>query len=302
MPVRQPVALSVVITSVNGYRSVARCLASLEEQPDRAGTELIVVEASGDETAARISAEFPAVTVIRCDAMRPLPELRSRGIREAKAPIVATTKDGCVLDAHWSRRVLAAHARYPDAAIGGAVEHDGGARLVDRAAHICEYGPFMRPFRPAPAPSVAAPNVSYKRALLEAACGDLLERGAWEHVLHARLRARGMTLRLEPSIVVYHTRRFGLVEFLLQRYWFGRSFAAARVATATTATRAFWTVVCPFLAPLFLWRYARSAVRRRRLGELVAALPLLAGFALAWSAGELLGYALGDGGASRRVT
>jgi len=294
--------LSVVITSVNGYRSVAPCLASLERQPDRARMEIIVVEASGDRTATRISAEFPTVTVIPHRQPCSLPELRSVGIREAKAPIVATTKDSCVFERHWSRHVLAAHTRYSDAAIGGAVEHDAGNSLVDRAAHLCEYGPFMLPFRPASVRSVPAPNASFKRAILQATCGDLLERGVWEHVLHARLLARGMPLRLEPSIVVFDTRRFGFVQFLLQRYWFGRSFAASRIATASTSTRALWTAASPFLSSLFLWRYARAAVRGRRFGLFVEAFPLLVSFALAWSVGEFLGYALGDGGASQRVT
>jgi len=43
-------------------------------------------------------------------------------------------------------------------------------------------------------------------------------------------------------------------------------------------------------------------VRGRRFGLFVEAFPLLVSFALAWSVGEFLGYALGDGGASQRVT
>ena len=302
-PASDTPALSVVIASVNGYRFIAQCLRSLAKQRDRARAEVIVVEGSGDDTAMRVAEEFPWVRLIPCSTPKPIPELRSIGIREAKAPIVATTEDHCVFDEDWYGQILRAHEANPQPAIGGAVENGSRERLVDWAAYICEYGKFMLPFPAGPATDLPGPNVSYKREVLEQACGDLLdERRAWENVLHGRLLSQGQALRIDPGIVVYHAKQFGFWEFLAQRYYFGRSFAATRLAKAQRPTRAFWVAISLLLPPLFLWRYARYFVGKRRfVKEVVKTFPLLVVFAVAWSVGEFFGYAFGDGGASLRV-
>src|SRR5260370_32800429 len=105
-----------------------------------------------------------------------------------------------------------------------------------------------------------------------------------------------------PSLVVYHAKFFEFWDFLAQRYFFGRSFAAMRVAAAPGRTRLFYSTIALFLPPVFLWRYARYFVRKHRfVSELFKASPLLVIFACAWSVGEFLGYTLGDGGASLKV-
>lgn len=295
-------ALSVVIASVNGYGYIAHCLDSLEKQRARERVEVIVVESSGDDTARRIFQDYPWVQVIAAPAPKPIPELRSIGIRAARADIVATTEDHCVPDADWCGRIVRAHRVNAHPAIGGAVENGSCARLVDWAAYICEYGKFMLPFAPGTATDLAGPNVSYKRDILEKTCGDLLDRGVWENVLHGRMLGRGMNLLLDPSIIVYHAKTFGFREFLAQRYFFGRSFAATRVAGGGFGKRAFFTAISLFLPPLFLWRYARHFIGKRRfITQLVKAAPLLVIFAVAWSVGEFCGYAFGDGGSSLRV-
>lgn len=295
-------ALSVVIASVNGHRYIAQCLDSLSRQRSRDRAEVIVVEGSGDDTASRVARDYPWARLIPASPPRPIPQLRSAGIRQARADLVVTTEDHCVFDPDWYDRILEAHARHPDAAIGGAVENGSRERLVDWAAYICEYGGFMLPFPGGPQADLPGPNVSYKREILERTCGDLLDRGAWENVLHARLLASGAALRIEPSIVVHHAKNFGFWDFLAQRYYFGRSFAADRVAGAPAVRRAFYVVVSPLLPPLFLWRYARAFVGKGRfVKQLVQTLPLQAIFAVGWSVGEFLGYGFGDGGASLRV-
>jgi hypothetical protein len=295
-------ALSVVIASVNGYRYIAQCLSALECQHLRQDAEVIVVEISGDDTARRLGEEYPWATVIPLLTPRPIPELRSIGIRRAKAEIVVTTEDHCVFDAHWYERILQAHQAHPHPAIGGAVENGSRQRLVDWAAYICEYGKFMLPFSPGPGTDLPGPNVSYKREILEHVCGDLLDRGVWENVLHDRLSAQGMELWMDPSIVVHHAKIFGFWEFLAQRYYFGRSFAATRIACSPLSTRMFFTAISLLLPPLFLWRYAKFFIGKRRfMKELLITSPLLVIFAVGWSVGEFFGYAWGDGGSSLRV-
>lgn len=298
----QKPVLSVVIASVNGYPYIAQCLDSLEKQHAKERAEVIVVEASGDDTARRLAEAYPWVRVIPRSPPRPIPELRSIGIRLARADIVVTTEDHCLFGEDWYERILEAHHNHPHPAIGGAVENGSRERLVDWAAYVCEYGKFMLPFPAGAATDLPGPNVSYKRDILERACGDLLDHGVWENVLHERLLSQGMELRMDPTIVVYHAKRFGFWEFLAQRYYFGRSFAAGRVARASRSTRAFFVAVSLFLPPLFLWRYARYFFEKQRfIKEFFKTLALQVIFAVAWSAGEFFGYAFGDGGSSLRV-
>ncbi len=293
--------LSIVIASVNGYRYIAQCLQSLEQQKAKECAEVIVVEASGDNTAGRIAAEYPWATVIP-SAPQPIPTLRSMGIRRARAEIVATTEDHCVFKPDWYDKILQAHRAHPHPAIGGAIENGSRERLVDWAAYVCEYGKFMLPFPGGPGTDLPGPNVSYKRDVLEKTCSDLLDNGVWENVLHGRLLSAGMELRMDPSIVVYHAKNFGFWEFLAQRYYFGRSFAAVRMARAALSTRVFFVAISLFLPPLFLWRYAGFFFGKRRfIKEYFKTLPLQVIFAVAWSVGEFFGYAFGDGGSSLRV-
>lgn len=294
--------LTVVIASVNGYRYISQCLASLASLEARDRAEVIVVEGSGDNTAERIIAEYPWAVVLPSPTPKPIPQLRAQGIRAARASIVVTTEDHCVFAPDWFQRILEAHRRFPDAAIGGAVENGACDRMVDWAAYICEYGDFMLPIPADANAALPGPNVSYKREPLEAACADLLDRGVWENVLHERLADRGQGLRSEPSIVVYHAKIFGFGHFLAQRYYFGRSFAAERVKDKALSTRLFYFLISPILPPLFLVRYARSFIGKGRfVKQLVATLPLQLIFALGWSVGEFMGYGFGDGGASLRV-
>lgn len=295
--------LSVVIASVNGYPYLAQCLDSLSKQTGKDRAEVIVAAASGVDTAARVTADFPWARLVLCNGPRTIPALRAVGIRQARADIVVTTSDRYAFDEGWYERILEAHAGNPRPAIGGAVENGSRERLVDWAVYLCEYGKFMLPFPAGPALDLAGPNVSYKRAVLEEICGDLLDsHGAWEGALHARLRERGMELWIDPSIVVYHANAPGFWKALTQRYYFGRSFAAARVQAAPAHVRAFFVAICLLLPPLFLWRYARYCVTKRRfVRDLVKTSPLLVLFAAAWSIGEFFGYAFGDGRASLQV-
>jgi len=294
--------LSVVIASVNGYGYISQCLLSLGKQYPKEHAEVVVLEASGDDTARRISKEYSWAMVIPSSVTDSIPRLRSIGIRKAKADIVVTTEDHCTFGEDWYERILQAHRTYPDAAIGGAVENRSCERLVDWAAYICEYGKFMLPFPAGAATDLPGPNVSYKRDVLEKVCSDLLDQGVWENILLERLLSSGKRLRMDPSIVVFHTKIFSFWEFLTQRYHFGRSFAADRGARSSLPTRMFFVVFSPFLSPLFLLRYAKYFLGKRRfIKEFITTLPLQAIFAIAWSMGEFFGYAFGDGGSSQRV-
>jgi glycosyltransferase involved in cell wall biosynthesis len=294
--------LSVIITSVNGYRYIAECLSSIGNQSFPLCSEVIVLERSGDDTASRISKAYPWVSVIPVSIRESIPRLRSMGIRIARADIVVTTDDHCVFDADWFSRIHDSHLRYPDAVIGGSVENGSCERLTDWAAYFCDYGKFMRPLTPGASTDLPGSNVSYKKKILEDLCSDMLAVGVWENRLYERLLAGGKTLRLDPSIVAYHIKTFEFYEFILQRYYFGRSYAAHRFGPALLLIRMWYLAISLFLPPLLIWRYAKCCFSRKRFRiKFLKTLPLQIIFAVAWSFGEFMGYAFGDGGSTSKV-
>jgi glycosyltransferase involved in cell wall biosynthesis len=139
-----------------------------------------VVEASGDDTAQRISCDYPDVAVIALSNPQSIPSLRAIGIRKARGDLIVTTEDHFVFDPGWYDRIIDAHRATSYAAIGGAVENGSRDRVMDWAEYIGEYGIFMLPFEARPEIDLPGPKVvSYRRHLLERVCGDLLDHGVW---------------------------------------------------------------------------------------------------------------------------
>lgn len=139
-----------------------------------------MVEASGDDTAQRISCDYPDVAVIALSNPQSIPSLRAIGIRKARGDLIVTTEDHFVFDPGWYDRIIDAHRATSYAAIGGAVENGSRDRVMDWAAYIGEYGIFMLPFEARPEIDLPGPKVvSYRRHLLERVCGDLLDHGVW---------------------------------------------------------------------------------------------------------------------------
>jgi GT2 family glycosyltransferase len=294
-------ALSVIIASVNGYPYLAECLLSLERQTVRERLEVIVVDRLGDGTAEQAEADFPRVRVLRAPRNRSVPQLRSEGLRVARGAVVAITEDHVVAPPGWASAILSAHARYPAAAaIGGPVDNHRTASALDWASFLCEYSEFLPPLPAVASAAIPGMNTSYKRRAIEA-CGDLFYAGVWETFLHARLLDLGEELRADPAILLHHNKSFGWGEFLSQRYYLARSFAGMRVAGAGLARKAAFALASPALLPLLTWRIARRSLRKGYGAQLRRAAPVLLLFLLAWSAGEGVGYAFGEGDASARV-
>jgi hypothetical protein len=107
---------------------------------------------------------------------------------------------------------------------------------------------------------------------------------------------------MDPSIVAFYAKRLTAAEFLVQRYRFGRSYAAAKVATAAGRERLSRAAIAPASAVVQLCRITTFLAGNRRARRwLIPCWPLLALSAVAWSIGGAAGYARGDGGASLGV-
>jgi len=293
--------LSVIIASVNGLKCIAETLEALERQPERPDAEVIVVDRCGGDTAEAVHRHFPDVRLIPVPSNTGIPAMRAAGVRASTGDIITITEDHCIAPPDWFAQILRAHETSGHAAIGGTVENGAVDSLVDWSVFFCEYTHCMGPIPAGVVDGIPGNNASYQRWALNK-CRDVLEAGVWENFLHDALRARGVPLFSVPSIVLYHKKSFGVLEFLGQRYHYGRSFAAMRTARAPWRTRLFYTLASPALPALLLPRMVGRALSKKRfLKEFTLSLPLLALYTVSWAAGEFCGYLLGPGRSLEKV-
>ena len=287
--------ISVVIASVNGLPYPMDCLEALANQEGGIRSEVILADCTGPATVRAVRERFPDVTVLAFDEQKSVPWLRSVGIQAARASRVAVTEDHCVPRPDWLARLLEASERTGWAAVGGGVENDSTARVVDWAVYFCEYSSLISPVPFGPTATIPGMNVVYDMDQL-APVRDVFAEGLWENFLHDKLRAAGYVIGLDPSVVVGHKKRFTVRMFLAERYHYSRAFGGFRVKGAGIGRRLGWAAVMPALPALIVYRVARNVIaRRRHIGWFVRGVPLVVLFSVMWTIGELVGYLRGPG-------
>ncbi len=281
--------ISVVVASQNAQTTVERCLAALTAQSEGDNVEIVVVDNSTDGTTEIIRTRFPRVKLLLQLPAALIPELWGVGIRQSVGAIVAITTAHFIPDKDWLSQIRKAHEA-PVPAIGGAIENDNQAGIVDWAVYFCRYAPYMLPFPQGFASEIAGDNASYKREYLDR-CQPAWQDGFWEPTVHAELKKAGGRLLLAPSIIIRHKRSFGVLAFIKQRFQHGLKFGADRASRFSLPKRIVYLALSPAIPLIYLARISRQVVRkRRRLGKLLIASPLMVLFLLSWSFGELLGY------------
>ena len=284
----------MVVASHNARVSVGACLAALELQ--QAGdVEIIVVDNSTDGTADIIKEKFPDIRLVVEPPSKLIPELWGVGIRESTTDIVAITTAHCVPREDWVLRILQAHEA-PVSAIGGAIENDEYADLIDWAVYFCRYSQHMLPFLESFESEIPGDNASYKLIHLKQ-CRHAWQNGFWEPAVHAELRNAGLRLLLSPSIVVYHKRSFRFWDFMKQRFQHGMAFGIWRTFCLSGPKWVLYVTLSPAIPFVHLFRIVRQVlIKRRHRKQFLFSLPLLVPFLLAWSIGELVGYLRGQTG------
>lgn len=111
--------LSVVVGTTQPWPETRPLLDSVCPQAARLGAEVVLAIRSED--ARPPVGAYPAVKVITGPGETVF-ELRERAIAASSGDIVAVTEDHCRVAPDWCRRIIDAHAEFPNAdVIGGAV-------------------------------------------------------------------------------------------------------------------------------------------------------------------------------------
>ncbi len=292
--------VSVVIPSVNGWPDLDRCLAALGQE--RAGTRLeaLVPERCGAAVREAATERYPWARIIPVPPSTTIPQMRAIAFREARAPTVAVIEDHVIVPGGWARAMLAARTSEVQV-VGGGLVNAASDGVVDWAAWLCEYNHLAGPVQSGPVDAIHGNHTAYDRELL-VEFKDVVESGRWEDALHSALREKGIILWSRPDIVAGHEKHYTVGEYVTQRFYYSRAYAAMRATNVSAARRFAYGLFAFTLPPLLFYRIV-SRVWNGRLyrSRLFASLPLLALFTCSWGLGEVVGAWFGDGGALAKV-
>lgn len=284
-------ALSVVIAVNDDRRDVETTLSAVRQQARGRAIEILLV--ANRDHPCTVAARPDDVGLVVSDRPRLIPELWGLGVAHANGPVIAITITGCTPAPRWIDSILRAHEG-PEAAIGGAIEQQAPAALVDWAVYFARYAAYMRPMPAGQVLQVPGDNGSYKRAALEDERTAITASGFWEHEINTRLVARGKALGLAPDMLVWHTHSFDVAGFCRQRWQHGRIFGRTKSVGISGSTRLVRAMAAPVSLASMVARAARHvfAHRGHRL-RFLRALPLVVVFYACWIAGETSGLFAG---------
>lgn len=275
--------VSIVVGSAAPPEALDACLAALESQRDSA--EVLVCEAR--ESAIELRERYPWAS-FRVVPGALVPELWRDGIDQASGRIVALTIAQMIPAPDWVGSIVEQHRRYD--VVGGAIDPGPNLRVADWAEYFCRYARDMRPFAGHACLDLPGDNAAYKRELLEER-RDLYRDGFWEPVVHRSLAAAGVELWHAPELVVNQGRSAGIAAFVRQRWRHGRAHGGQQGLGRRRRANLVRALGAPLVPAVLTLRTLREVRQRRRaLGPLLAALPLIVTFNVVWAAGEALGY------------
>ncbi|MDQ6886161.1 MAG: hypothetical protein M3068_02590 [Gemmatimonadota bacterium] len=307
MTVENHPALTVVLLTPDGFRSVRRTVSHLREQTSRDRLELIIVAPRNvvidldDPSVAAAVAGIGEVRVLSVSTISPCGTARAAGVRAARAPVVAFAEDHCFPDRQWAAALIDAH-RGRWAAVGPVIRNANPETAVSWADLLIGYGRWLAPGRAGIVTCLPGHNSSYKRApLLE--LGESLDALLdAETVLQWELRRRGHELYLEPAASAAH------VNFALWRSWTtiqllnGRLFAATRASRWSLRHRLAFAAASPLIPLVRFQRALRQAAEAGVPWALIGRVaPVVAIGLVIDGVGQLLGYARGPGDAALRA-
>ena len=281
-------SLSVVIAVQMAQQNLPEIMQRLacERRPD---VEFLVCHTDADPDVPRLLANRENIRVLPGAPGSLIPHLWRDGILVARGATVAVTTAHCIPDENWLQCLL--HADMSNVVgIGGVLENHPDSTAKDWAIFLQRYLPFAPPQATRTVEEIAADNAVYRRAdILQHR--DLLEQGFWEPSFHARFRAAGLSLALEPRLRVIHRNRYRAWQFFGQRFAHGREFGLARAIRLPPSKRVLLIALSPLLPLVFLRKIVVAAKRHSQYRrQLLRALPWMLFFLLGWGLGEARGY------------
>jgi hypothetical protein len=297
------IALSVVVTVVEGGSALTRCLEAIASQVGVTALEVIVPYDNTIPEVGQLAERFPTfhfvnIGVVSRDIRRNAfaehmlyEQRRAAGLRVACGRLVALLEDRGWPQRDWARTMIALHDDPTVAAVGGAIEH-GGTGSVRWALFFCDYGRYQVPLEAGDAEYLTDINICYKRDAIERV-REIWAASYREATVNWALRRQGCRLLLSPQPVVVERRQeVNLRAVLMERMHWARGFGHVRGQELGSPFRCVvWATAAPLLPfVLFARHLRRQLTKRRHTREFVVAMPAIFMLLAFWSLGEFVGY------------
>ena len=217
-------AISVVVCSYNGARTIRDCLDGLQRLSYPNFEVIVVNDGSRDDTPA-IAREYP-VTLISTEN-RGLSNARNTGAEAATGEIVAYIDDDAYPDPHWLSYLAHTFMTTTYAAVGGPnIAPPGDGPIAECVAHS-PGGPVHVLLNDREAEHIPGCNMAFRRAALLAIGGfDPRFRTAGDDVdVCWRIQEQGWKIGFHPAAMVWHHRRNSLRMYWRQQKGYGRAEA-----------------------------------------------------------------------------
>ncbi len=293
-------SVSVVIAWVNDYGLLEPVLNALTREQTSPPHEVIVATRLQGPMVERLRAQYPSVQIIEGGPRDTIPALRAAAIEQSSGLYVAVTEDHCVPCKDWITSIQRSMSGEV-VAVGGPVEQGTFQRLRDWAAFLTEYAFAIGPCDAGPIGGLPGNNVAYRRELCDGLVETLKDQ-RWESFHHSQVIEGEKVFWLDPNMIVGHNRPFDFFYFLMQRYYFCRSYAGMRWSNPSMKQRMIYGLGSAILPPMLWLRSLRVLLKKRRyVGRYLCLSPLIALYFVAGALGEMAGYFFGSQQSLERV-
>jgi GT2 family glycosyltransferase len=294
--------MSVVLVTPDRYDTIRQTINHLKAQTVRRRLEIVIVTPSLEGLhfdKAELSGFFQSC-IVEFGEIKSIGEGNAAGVRRASAPIVALGEDHSYPDPRWAEALIRAHQN-PWVAVGPEVRNGNPQTAISWADFFIGYGPWMASATAGEVILLPGHNSSYKRDVLLAYGPELEVLMEAESVLHWDLRSKGYPLYLEPEAKISHLNFACFSSWTQAQFHSSRVFAATRARRWTMLQRILYTCAAP-LIPLVRFRRILRQVRRSACHPKPHTLPMVFLGLVVSASGEMTGYALGAGDASRKLS
>jgi hypothetical protein len=285
-PDSAPRALSVIVGSLDAAGTIRECLSSLQAACEGIDAEILIADASADDSARIARESLPTARVLTLPSGTLVPALWGAGLRDARGAVVAFTIAQCVVDRGWARALLDG-IRAGAAGVGGRLDVRHGTSATGRATFYLRYSAWLS-VPDGPAHEIAGDNAAYDHESLRSV-RDASGAPFWEVEAHARLRAAGRTLVIHSGATAWFTDDSPLGTMAARRFAHGRHSGSFRVRSGV---RTRWQMIlgAPLVPLVLLLRVGRRVARAPgHMPGFVTSLGAFLVLATAWAAGEAIG-------------
>ena len=288
------------VVATDTLATVADVLASLRAQPDPEGIEVVLACPS----AAALGEGQPLpgpLRIVEVAGLAPIHEAFAAGIREATAPVVLVGETHAFPEPGALEPLVRAICDEGYAAVAPGLRNANPETPESWASLMVTYGWTLGLGR-RETRELSTHNTAYNRDLL-LAFGDelpaLLRLGGG---IHARLRAQGHRLLVEPASVFAHQNVVRLRSIVGDRFHAARCYTSARSESWSKGRRAIYAVASPLIPIVMGIRVVRSPGWKAHRSEFTGNMlpPLVVNLA-AHGAGELAAYVSGVGNSTGRI-